>query len=376
MFFYSPFSGQNPFFCEILVSYYQFWRWIKGRLIHNTISPKTGQGDIVKAIHKKRPLANELFRPGRRPNYEVMKLEQTIIRLEKVAKSFSGVPVINELSFTVRKGEILGFLGPNGSGKTTTIRLLNGVITADAGQITVAGFDPVSAGDEVRKRCGVLTESAALYGQMTALENLLFFAELYGVDQPKQRAEELLVTCGLRDAIHKKVAIFSTGMQKRLGIAKALLHQPEILFLDEPTTGLDPEGAKALISYIKELNRTFGVTIVLATHLLKQVEELCHRYIFIDQGRLLETGTFHELAAKYLTAISVKVETDLELTGAEFKGFRLENKSPGYLQFALERKEQIPFLLKELLAVGPVYSCVILGRDLESLYFRIKEEKA
>ncbi|NLY90344.1 MAG: ABC transporter ATP-binding protein [Firmicutes bacterium] len=303
-------------------------------------------------------------------------MEQSVICLEQVAKSFSGVPVISDLSFTVRKGEILGFLGPNGSGKTTTIRLLNGVITADAGQITVAGFDPVTAGNEVRKRCGVLTESAALYGQMTALENLLFFAELYGVSEPKARAEELLATCGLRDARHKKVAVFSTGMKKRLGIAKALLHQPEILFLDEPTTGLDPEGAKSLIHYIKELNRTCGVTILLATHQLKQVEELCHRFLFLDHGRLLEIGTFNELAEKYLTAVSIKVETDLEIAGPEFKGFQLENKFPGYLQFKVERKEEIPILLKELLAVGPVYSSVILGRDLETLYFRLKEEKA
>lgn len=306
----------------------------------------------------------------------MIKLEQTVIRLEKVAKAFAGVPVINDLSFTVRKGEILGFLGPNGSGKTTTIRLLNGVIAADAGQITVAGFDPVTAGNEVRKRCGVLTESAAFYEPMTALENLLFFAELYGVKRPKARAEELLAICGLQEAAHKKVAVFSTGMKKRLGIAKALLHRPEILFLDEPATGLDPEGARSLMAYIKELNRASGVTIVLATHQLKQVEELCHRFLFLDRGRLLEIGTFRELAGKYLTSISLQVETDLTISGSQFKGFPIENRLPGSLQFRLERKEQIPLLLKELLAVGPVYSCTIQGYDLESLYFRIKEEKA
>ena len=303
-------------------------------------------------------------------------MAQEIICLEKVDKSFSGVPVINDLSFTVHQGEILGFLGPNGSGKTTTIRLLNGVITPDSGRLTVAGFDPVTAGDEVRKRCGVLTESTAFYGPMSARDNLLFFADLYAVANPARRVEELLRACGLAPHADKKVAVFSTGMKKRLGIAKALLHQPEILFLDEPTTGLDPEGARALLDYIKELNRRFGVTIILATHLLKQVETLCHRFIFIDRGRLLENGTFPELAEKYLTTISLQVETDLEIVGTEFRGFLLEKNTPGFLQFKLERKEQIPLLLKELLTIGPVYSAQIHGRDLETLYFRIKEEKA
>ncbi|HBR29680.1 MAG TPA: ABC transporter ATP-binding protein, partial [Firmicutes bacterium] len=214
-----------------------------------------------------------------------------LIRLDKIDKAFSGTKVIDKLSFSVQKGEILGFLGPNGSGKTTTIRLLNGVISPDAGHIWVAGFDPVTSGNEVRKRCGVLTESAGLYENMTALDNLLFFAELYGVRAPLPRAKTLLADFGLADAAQKKVGTFSTGMKKRLGIAKALLHNPEILFLDEPTNGLDPEGARDLINYIKDLNRKYQVTILLATHLLKQVQDLCHRFIFIHQGKLLESGT-------------------------------------------------------------------------------------
>lgn len=303
-------------------------------------------------------------------------MAQEVIGLEKVNKSFSGVPVINNLSFTVHQGEILGFLGPNGSGKTTTIRLLNGVITPDSGRLTVAGLDPATAGDEVRKRCGVLTESAAFYGAMTARDNLRFFADLYAVANPESRIEELLHVCGLIPHAHKKVAVFSTGMKKRLGIAKALLHRPEILFLDEPTTGLDPEGARTLLDYIKELNQRFRVTIVLATHLLMQVEALCHRFIFIDQGRLLAQGSFNELAEKHLTTLSLQVETDLEVTGTEFRGFPLEKSAPGFLQFKVGGKEQIPLLLKELLAIGPVYSAQICGRDLETLYFRIKEVKA
>ena len=302
-------------------------------------------------------------------------MEKEIIRLEKINKTFAGTQIINNLSFSVQRGEILGFLGPNGSGKTTTIRLINGVIYPDSGQISVAGFDPVTAGNEVRKRCGVLTESAGLYENMTALDNLLFFAELYEVKSPLSRAKELLADFGLSDATKKKVGIFSSGMKKRLGIAKALLHNPEILFLDEPTNGLDPEGARDLINYIKELNRKYQVTVLLATHLLKQVQDLCHRFIFIHQGRLLETGILTELEEKYLRSISLKVETGLEASGEEFAGYRIENRAPGYLHFQLEKKDDIPLLLKEILLVAPVYSVEMSGRDLEALYFKIREER-
>ncbi|HBG15553.1 MAG TPA: ABC transporter ATP-binding protein [Firmicutes bacterium] len=302
-------------------------------------------------------------------------MEKEIIRLEKINKTFTGTKIINNLSFSVQRGEILGFLGPNGSGKTTTIRLINGVIYPDSGQISVAGFDPVTAGNEVRKRCGVLTESAGLYENMTALDNLLFFAELYEVKSPLSRAKELLADFGLSDATKKKVGIFSSGMKKRLGIAKALLHNPEILFLDEPTNGLDPEGARDLINYIKELNRKYQVTVLLATHLLKQVQDLCHRFIFIHQGRLLETGILTELEEKYLRSISLKVETGLEASGEEFAGYRIENRAPGYLHFQLEKKDDIPLLLKEILLVAPVYSVEMSGRDLEALYFKIREER-
>ena len=298
-----------------------------------------------------------------------------LIRLDKIDKAFSGTKVIDKLSFSVQKGEILGFLGPNGSGKTTTIRLLNGVISPDAGHIWVAGFDPVTSGNEVRKRCGVLTESAGLYENMTALDNLLFFAELYGVRAPLPRAKTLLADFGLADAAQKKVGTFSTGMKKRLGIAKALLHNPEILFLDEPTNGLDPEGARDLINYIKDLNRKYQVTILLATHLLKQVQDLCHRFIFIHQGKLLESGTLSALEAKYLKEISLNIETELEATGDEFAGYPIERKRPGALQFQLEKKADIPLLLKEILLVAPVYTVEILGRNLESLYFTIRGEK-
>ncbi len=302
-------------------------------------------------------------------------MAKEILRFENVTKAYSTTPVINNLSFSVYKGEILGLLGPNGAGKTTTIRLTSGVIYPDTGRITLAGYDPVTQGDEVRKRCGVLTESAGLYEQMTALDNLLFFAELYAVDAPRQRALELLATFGLAAVAGQKVQTFSTGMKKRLGIAKALLHRPEVLFLDEPTTGLDPEGTRDLLNYIKELNRTEQVTILLATHLLKQVQNLCHRFLFLDEGRLLEAGSFSELETKYLRTIKLQVETDLEVEGEHFAGYPLVGREPGVLHFQLPGKAEIPLLLKAILQNAAVYAVAIDGRDLETLYFKVREAK-
>lgn len=302
-------------------------------------------------------------------------MDEAVVSMERVNKSFSGTRAIDNLSFSVRRGEIIGILGPNGAGKTTAIRLLNGVLFPDAGRMSVAGFDPISAGNEVRKRCGVLTESAGLYEHMTARDNLLFFAELYGVTEPAPQAERLLSEFGLAEAARKKVGTFSSGMKKRLGIAKALLHNPEVLFLDEPTTGLDPEGSRDLLNYIKELNREYRVTILLATHLLKQVQDFGHRFIFLERGRLLENGAFSELETKYLREITLKVETGLDAPGDEFAGFPVIRKEPGYLWFRLENKTGVPLLLEKILAVAPVYSAVITGRDLETIYFSIREEK-
>jgi ABC-2 type transport system ATP-binding protein len=161
-------------------------------------------------------------------------------------------------------------------------------------------------------------------------------------------------------------------MKKRLGIARALLHEPEILFLDEPTTGLDPEGARDLIDHIARLNRERQVTIILCTHLLKQVEHLCHRFIFLHDGRAIEQGTLSQIEAKYLGEVSVKVETDLAWGEAIYRRWHVEERGEGYLVFRAGGREQIPDLLRDVLDEAPIYSAEIVGRDLETLYFRVR----
>jgi ABC-2 type transport system ATP-binding protein len=302
-------------------------------------------------------------------------VNESIIEVNSINKSFTGQKIIDNLSFAVKRGEIVGFLGPNGSGKTTTIRLLNGVITPDVGQIRVWGLDPVASGEEIRRRSGVMTESAGLYRNLSGVENLKFFAALYGVEHVEARIKELLADFGLYEARDKKVGAYSSGMKKRLGIAKALLHSPELLFLDEPTTGLDPEGTRDLLKYIEELNRKHQVTIFLCTHLLKQVESLCHKFIFIASGKILESGTLPEIEAKYLGEVHLKVEIHQAISGSDFHGFPIVGRQPGYMIFRVESKSRIPELLKDLLSEMPVYNAEIMGRDLETLYFKVLASK-
>jgi ABC-2 type transport system ATP-binding protein len=302
-------------------------------------------------------------------------MNESIIEVTAIDKSFTGQKVIDNLSFAVNRGEIVGFLGPNGSGKTTTIRLMNGVITPDSGQIRVWGLDPVASGEEIRRRSGVMTESAGLYRNLSGIENLKFFAGLYGVGKPESRIKELLVDFGLYEAKDKKVGVYSSGMKKRLGIAKALLHSPELLFLDEPTTGLDPEGTRDLLHYIGELNRKHQVTIFLCTHLLKQVEPLCHKFIFIAAGQVLESGTLPEIETKYLGEVNLKVETDLQILGDYFQGLPIVGREPGYLVFRVEKKARIPEVLKAIFNEAPVFGAEIIGRDLETLYFKVLASK-
>lgn len=295
-----------------------------------------------------------------------------VIQLQHVTKAFEDRVVIKNLSFSINKGEIVGLLGPNGSGKTTTVRLINGVLAPNSGSIQVFGQDPMDESGDVRARTGVLTESAGLYGEMTAEQNLMFFAKIYGVKAPKDYIRELLLRFGLHEHKDRKVETFSTGMKKRLGIAKALVHRPEVLFLDEPTTGLDPEASRDLIGYIRELNEQDNVTILLATHLLRQVQDLCHRFLFLHEGQLIESGTMRQLTDRYMESFRVMIETDLQVETSSYHGFKLDHMEPGYLTFAVETKEQIPVLLTRLLEEAPVYSVEILGRDLETLYFNVR----
>lgn len=297
-----------------------------------------------------------------------------IIQVDGIQKQFDARPVLHDVSFTVNKGDIVGLLGPNGSGKTTIIRLLNGVIEATAGKILVNNWDPHTQGHEIRKISGILKDGAGLYHEMSGADNLRFFGKLYGVND-EIRIQQLLEDFQLADHQHKKVGTYSTGMKRRLGIIKAILHNPTILFLDEPTNGLDPEGIQMVLQNIHTLNKKYGTTIFLCSHILHQIESVCTQYLFLDHGTIIESGTKSGLESKYIKEISVKIETNAVVNELN-PLYKVVKQDGSFITFILQTKDQLPRLLEEILKKQFwIHHVEIQNRDLESLYFQIRGVK-
>lgn len=214
------------------------------------------------------------------------------IEVEDLTKRYGEILAVDHISFDVRKGEIFGFLGPNGAGKTTTIRMLTGLSRPTAGSARVLGFDVQSEMVKAKKHIGVVPEASNLYDELSALDNLVFMARLYGIprSQRKTRAEELLKIFGLYDRKDHLFGTFSRGMKRALTIAAALMHSPKLLFLDEPTVGLDVVAARSLRNLIINL-RHQGITVFLTTHYLEEADLLCDRIAILVKGRIVEIGT-------------------------------------------------------------------------------------
>ncbi|MCM3690141.1 ABC transporter ATP-binding protein [Neobacillus niacini] len=298
-----------------------------------------------------------------------------IIEVNKVSKQFNHREILKEVSFTIKEGTINGLLGPNGAGKTTIIRLLNGVIEAANGTMKVMDFDPQLYGDEIRKRVGIVTESASLYHDMTAWDNLVFFSKIYG-RHDKKRITHLLEQFDMLSFKDQLVGSFSTGMKKRISLAKALLHNPRILFLDEPTNGLDPEGINEVIRYLHKVNQEEGVTILICSHVLHQLETICDSYLFLNEGSIVEKGTKKELEDKYLKKVVLDIETGLSpLNNQNYKGYTYRRKKSNQLEFILSSKDEITPLLAHILSESWIHNCEITNRSLEALYFHIRGGK-
>lgn len=219
-----------------------------------------------------------------------------IITVQDLRKSFAEVQAVNGISFDVRQGEIFGLLGPNGSGKTTTINMLTGLARADSGSIHINGIDCTATPRAAQHLFGVVPDESNLYPELTGAENLCFCAALYGLSKPDRldRARELLETFDLTKAADRKFGGYSKGMKRKLTIAAGLIHKPDILFLDEPTTGVDVGSARQLRQIITGLKRT-RTTILLTTHYIEEAERLCDRIAFLVAGRIVHAGTVEEL---------------------------------------------------------------------------------
>ena len=235
----------------------------------------------------------------------------TVITTEGLTRRFGSQVAVDGLTVTIEAGEVFGFLGHNGAGKTITVRMLNGVIAPSAGSVRVFGLDPATHGHRIRARTGVLTETPALDSRLTARATLLHFAEVYSVPSRdrRRRVDELLATFELEKRADSKVGGFSKGMRQRLALARTLIHDPDIIFLDEPTSGLDPVAIRDVHQMVERLTHR-GRTVFLCTHNLAEAERLCDRVAVLAQGRVLAIGTTQELGSRLNRGHRISVEVD------------------------------------------------------------------
>jgi len=247
------------------------------------------------------------------------KKEKSIIYVNNLVKKFGNFIAVNDISFEVKKGEVFAFLGPNGAGKTTTIKMLTTLLNSTSGEISVNGFSPMSEKDSVRKSFGIVFQDPSLDDELTAYENMEFHSVLYGVSSKirKQRIKELMELVELWDRKDSLVKTFSGGMKRRLEIARGLIHHPKILFLDEPTIGLDPQTRNFLWKYVMKLNKKENMTIFLTTHYMEEAEKMADRVAIIDHGKILSVGTLNEL--KKQTGSKSLEEAFLKLTGRNIR---------------------------------------------------------
>ncbi len=254
-------------------------------------------------------------------------MDDIVIRTENLSKIFEKgkkkeVTALDHVNLEIGRGEVFGLIGPNGAGKTTLIRVLVGLLTPTEGQAWVLGKNVVEDIDYIRPRVALLPQEAGIYERLTARENIVYYGGLYGIpeDELHRRADRLLDIVGLREKEDYQVKGFSGGMKRKVLVARALVIEPEILFLDEPTTGIDTIGARVVRNLLRNLSSEEKRTIVLTTHDLNEVSELCHRVGILNDGRLVATGEPNELEEKYKAANLEEVFTGLVTGEGVFEG--------------------------------------------------------
>jgi ABC-2 type transport system ATP-binding protein len=309
----------------------------------------------------------------------------TTIRSKGLTKTYGELNVVDRLDLEIEAGEVYGLLGPNGAGKTTTILMLLGLVEPTKGTIKVLGLDPRRYPLEVKRRVGYLPDAVGFYDTMTGRQNLRFTARLNGLEDFEGHIESLLGLVGLGDAADQAAGEYSRGMKQRLGVADALVKSPSVLILDEPTTAIDPEGVIEMLALIQRLAKEEGVTVLLASHLLHQVQTVCDRVAIFVKGKVVAQGTPHELAA---VDKSTKVKVEFRIDGDPAKSRQqLESlpnvgeveagKIPGSWVAELEAGS-LPTTVGGLVAGGAdVIGVHRLDEDLETIYrryFEIQEE--
>lgn len=303
-----------------------------------------------------------------------------MIEASGLTKIFDGFTAVDDLSLRVETGSVFAFLGPNGAGKTTTIRMLTSILEPTCGWARINGLDVVRDAAKVRASVGVLTEQHGLYERMKALEYLDFFGRVYHLPREvrRKRSQELMERFGLADALQRRVGDFSKGMKQKLALVRAMLHDPPVLLLDEPTSAMDPQSAKQVRDAILELKSDHR-TIILTTHNLPEAQQLADRIGVIRHGKLIANGTFEELSQRFVGDPLMEIRFGAPLNGAGtwlHKELDVVSHGEDWLRFrARNPRQQNPALLHKLVSEGvSVVTLSEVPRSLEAVYLQIVSE--
>jgi len=301
---------------------------------------------------------------------------EKIIEIKGLSKKFKSLTAVDNLNLNVLKGDVFGFLGPNGAGKSTTIRMMLTLIKPNSGSIKLFGESLNGNRNKLLGKIGAIVEKPDLYGYLSAYKNLEILGKISGCDVSQKRIMEILELVGLSARAKSKVKTFSHGMKQRLGIAQALLHDPELIILDEPTTGLDPQGMKEIRELILNLSREKKKTIFLSSHILHEVELVANRMIIINKGKTVIEGYVDELLKSSTIKVTVEVDNGEKmksLISGSGWGDKLEFSGEQKFVFLIDKNE-IPLLVKYLVDSGVNLQAVIPQRSLEEFFLNITEK--
>ncbi len=294
-------------------------------------------------------------------------MSSPVVELKNVSKVIKGKKIIDDLSFAIEEGEVFGFLGPNGAGKTTTIRMMVGLMGITSGDILICGKSVEKDFEEAIRNIGGIVENPELYKFLTGYQNLMQYARMVnGVS--KQKIEEVVEFVGLKDRIHDKVKTYSLGMRQRLGLAQSLLHDPKVMILDEPTNGLDPAGIREIRDHLKKLTKEKGMSVIVSSHLLSEMEMMCDRIAIIQNGKLIDIQKVHdtkESTQKYFFEVDMKNIAVLKNHGISYekvdKGIAIEME-----------KEEVPNMIQLLIEKGiRIFEVKPIAKSLEDRFLEV-----
>lgn len=299
-------------------------------------------------------------------------MENTVLELKNVSKSFGKRKVIDNISLKVNSGEIFGFLGPNGSGKTTTIKMILRLIDSDEGEIKVNGFDNRKQFEQAMECIGAIVENPDMYKYMSGIDNLKLHARIRNIDE--KRIAEVLEMVGLKDRAKDKVGKYSLGMKQRLGLALTLLHNPKVLILDEPTNGLDPAGIKQLRDILKKISHEENVAVFVSSHILTEMQQMCDRVAVLDNGKIVKIEQITSSEEEKIETIELRLKNKEKAIKILKEKFEVDAKEEKNNLLVTIQTEKVPEVVKKL-AIEDVGVKAVIPREhnLEEIFFDATE---